>query len=143
MLIALLSGLTSTAMAQVAQSNGQPSPCWRFAFGDWSPPLDWSRAGHPGDAGATANAIRRIRDSVFARDTVASASNAMTMERTARGAMLILYPPWWPAGVEVTFDSTLAGGKEMLGTATALVADAGRAASRARARAWQIACGTR
>ena len=67
----------------------------------------------------------------------------MTMERTWRGALLVLYPPWWPAGVEVTFDSSLAGGTEMLGTAIAMVADARQAASTARARAWQVACSTR
>jgi hypothetical protein len=41
----------------------------------------------------------------------------------------------------VTFDSTLAGGREMLGTAVAMVANASEKPSKARARAWQVACG--
>jgi hypothetical protein len=133
----------ASALAQAKGPEAPAPPCWRFSFGEWSPPLDWVRAGHAGKADETATAIRRIRDSVFARDTVASASNAMTFEKTARGAILVLYPPWWPAGVEVTFDSTLAGGKEMVGTATAMVADARHPASTTRARAWQISCASR
>lgn len=133
---------TPAAFGQSAGTS-PPSPCWRFSFGEWTPPLDWSRSGHPGNASTVATAVRRIRDSVFAKDTVASASNAMTWERTPRGALLLLYPPWWPAGVEVTFDSTTAGGTEMLGTAIAMVADAAQSASRSRARAWQVPCSPR
>jgi hypothetical protein len=141
--LVLLPALSPPLLAQGRNDATLASPCWRFSFGEWTPPLDWARSGHAGDASSTASAVRRIRDSVFARDSVASASNAMTFEKTARGAILVLYPPWWPAGVEVTFDSTLADGKEMLGTGIAMVADARNPASRAPARAWQISCGGR
>lgn len=124
-------------------SSPTPSACWRFAFGEWTPALDWGKAGQPGQLGATAAAVQRIRDSVFAKDPVAMSNNAMTWERTPQGMLLMLYPPWWPVGVAVTFDSTLAGAKEMLGTAVALEANGDQPPSRARARAWQVACGTR
>ena len=125
-----------------ADSAVVPSPCWKFAFGEWTPALNWTGAGHAGAADSTALAVRRIRDSVYARDLRATRTDAMSWERTSHGMLLLLFPAWWPAGVEVTFDSTLAGGREMLGTAVAMVANASRAASTARARAWQVSCGT-
>ena len=138
--------LAFATMSGGAQSRADgaavPSPCWKFAFGEWAPALDWAGAGHAGAADSTALAVRRIRDSVFARDQRATRTDAMTWERTSQGMLLLLYPAWWPAGVEVTFDSTLAGGREMLGMAVAMVANASRPASRSRARAWQVACGT-
>ncbi len=81
-----------------------------------------------------------MRDSIFDGDPVGARSNAMTIESTRKGMMVVLYPPWWPAGVKLTFDSTLAGGRERLGTAVAMVADGYRKPSRARTRAWQVTC---
>ena len=135
-----LSCIIGTADAQ--QSGAQPpSACWRFAFGEWAPPLDWAKAGQPGEVGQTASTIQRIRDSVYVKDSVAAHNNAMTWEKTDHGLLLLLYPPWWPAGVEVTFDSTLAEGKGMVGTAVAMVANTAQPSPRARARAWQVTCG--
>ena len=111
------------------------SKCWRFAFGAWTPSLDWDRAGHDGKATDLANRVQRVRDSVFAKDTNAVRNNAMYWERTRSGWSVVLFPPWWPVGVKVDFDSVLAGGTEMTGQAIALVANAGAEASRARARA--------
>jgi hypothetical protein len=135
---------TTRAGAQSPADGAAPSPCWKFAFGEWTPSLNWTGAGHAGAADSTGVAVRRIRDSVYARDQRATRTDAMTWERTTQGMLLLLYPAWWPAGVEVTFDSTLTGGggREMLGTAVAMVANASRAPSTARARAWQVACGT-
>src|SRR5262245_24682800 len=98
--------LVVSASAHAQRADQQPaSACWRFAFGDWSPPLDWAKAGHAGDVSGTASTIQRIRDSVYVKDSVATRNNAMTWEKTDHGLLLLLYPPWWPAGVEVTFDS--------------------------------------
>jgi hypothetical protein len=111
------------------------SKCWRFAFGSWTPPLDWDRAGHEGKASDLANRVQRVRDSVFAKDTNATRNKAMTWERTGLGWSVVLFPEWWPVGVKVDFDSVLAGGSEMTGQAIAFVADASQQPSRARARA--------
>jgi hypothetical protein len=111
------------------------SKCWRFAFGSWAPPLDWERAGHRGQADELAARVQRVRDSVFVRDTNATRNNAMLWERTTHGWRVVLFPTWWPVGVKVEFDSVFAEGRELSGQATALVADAGQDASRARARA--------
>ena len=121
----------SAASAQDAPA----STCWRFAFGAWTPPLDWERAGHAGKAGELANRVQRVRDSVFAKDTNAVRNQAMFWERTKSGWSVVLFPDWWPVGVKVDFDSVLAEGREMTGQATAFVADAGQDASRAGARA--------
>jgi hypothetical protein len=115
--------------------DAPPSTCWRFAFGTWTPPLDWEGAGHAGKAGELANRVQRVRDSVFAKDTNAVRNQAMFWERTKSGWSVVLFPDWWPVGVKVDFDSVLAEGREMTGQATALVADAGQDASRARTRA--------
>ena len=111
------------------------SKCWRFAFGAWTPVLNWDRAGHDGTANDLASRTQRVRDSVFARDTNATRNSPMMWERTKVGWSVVLFPDFWPVGVKVAFDSVLAEGREMTGQATALVADAGQAPSRARARA--------
>jgi hypothetical protein len=111
------------------------SKCWRFAFGAWTPALNWDRAGHDGTANDLATRTQRVRDSVFARDTNATRNSPMMWEQTKVGWSVVLFPDWWPVGVKVDFDSVLAGGREMTGQAIALVADAGQAPSRARARA--------
>ena len=111
------------------------STCWRFAFGAWTPALDWAAAGHDGQAADLATRVQRVRDSVYLRDTSAARNNAMMWERTKAGWSVVLFPQWWPVGVQVQFDSVLAGGGEMTGRATALVANANAQPSRARARA--------
>jgi hypothetical protein len=59
----------------------------------------------------------------------------MYWEQTKAGWSVVLFPDWWPVGVKVDFDSTVIEGREMTGNAIALVADAGKPPSRARARA--------
>jgi hypothetical protein len=127
--------LSRAAEAQQSDTIPEASKCWRFAFTAWTPPLDWARAGHDGNADDLAARVRRVRDSVFVRDTAAARNNAMYWERTARGLAVVLFPPWWPVGVKVDFDSVMADGREMSGQAIAFVADAGQEPARARARA--------
>lgn len=128
--------LCGTSHVYAQDSDAAPSSkCWRFAFGAWTPALDWDRAGHDGKASELANRVQRVRDSVFAKDTNAVRNNAMYWERTRAGWSVVLFPQWWPVGVKVDFDSVFANGTEMTGQAIALVADARSEPSRARARA--------
>ena len=130
----LLSASSRIAVAQ--EDSGAPSSkCWRFAFGAWTPPLDWEKSGHFGKADELAGRVERIRDSVFAKDTTAVRNNAMIWVRGQEGWSVVLFPTWWPVGVKVDFDSVFNEGREMTGHAVALVADAGQVASRARSRA--------
>lgn len=131
-----IAAILLTATRVDAQGGTAPnSVCWRFAFGTWTPALDWERSGHRGQAGELANRVQQIRDSVFAKDTNAVRNNAMVWEKTVRGWSVVLYPAWWPVGVSVEFDSVFSEGREMSGRATALVANASQEPSRARARA--------
>lgn len=132
----ILTMLIASPIAGAQSTNDAPtSKCWRFAFGAWTPPLDWKSAGHEGRASDLAGRVQRVRDSVFVKDTNAARNNAMYWEQTTRGWSVVLFPEWWPVGVKVEFDSVLAQGREMTGEAIALVADAGKPSSRARARA--------
>jgi hypothetical protein len=136
--LVVLLGASLTARVTLAQQGGsipEAGRCWRFAFSAWDPPLDWERAGHEGRADDVAGRVRRVRDSVFVRDSAAARNAEMHWERTARGLAVVLFPTWWPVGVHVEFDSIATDGLEMSGRATALVADVNRPPSRARARA--------
>lgn len=136
LVITMSVALVSAAMTRGQTGTQEPSStCWRFAFGTWTPALDWASAGHDGQAIDLANRVQRVRDSLFARDTNAVRNNAMVWERAGDGWSVVLFPPWWPVGVQVLFDSVLAGGAEMTGRATALVANANTQPSRTRARA--------
>ena len=128
-------GAVNRSHAQAPVQDAPSSKCWRFAFGAWTPPLDWERAGHVGEASELEARVRRVRDSVFAKDTNAVRNNAMLWERRQNGWAVVLFPTWWPVGVKVEFDSVVAEGREMLGQATAFVADARQKSSQARARA--------
>jgi hypothetical protein len=125
--------LTARGASAQAAGDAPSSKCWRFAFGAWTPPLNWGGSGHDGQASDLASRVQRVRDSVFAKDTNAVRNNAMYWEQTRTGWSVVLFPTWWPVGVKVDFDSVRADG--MTGTAIALVADAGKEASRARASA--------
>jgi hypothetical protein len=131
--------LLTALLLTTSLRQGDPIPeagrCWRFAFSSWDPPLDWARSGHGGKAGELSARIRRVRDSVFVRDSAAAANAAMQWERTSRGLAVVLFPEWWPVGVKVEFDSVSADGREMTGRATAFVADVRQEPARARARA--------
>ena len=132
----VLTLLIATRTAGAQSANDAPtSKCWRFAFGAWTPPLNWENAGHEGRASDLANRVQRVRDSVFAKDTNAVRNNAMYWEQVKGRWSVVLFPEWWPVGVKVEFDSVLAQGREMTGEAIALVADAGKLPARARARA--------
>lgn len=136
--IAFTGGVSvSGAQTPVARTDTVPpaGACWRVAFGAWDPPLDWTRAGHPGAADTLADRVRRARDSIFARDTAAVGSNATLWHWTPRGWTLLLFPPWWPVGVEVRFAQIRAEDIEISGEAVAFVGNASQVPSRARARA--------
>jgi hypothetical protein len=53
----------------------------------------------------------------------------------------MLFPAWWPVGVEVALGTrSPALGDTVSGRATALVADGRREAPTSRVRAWQVPC---
>jgi hypothetical protein len=100
-----------------------------FAFGAWTPALDWRAAGHPP---LDPKFHLRADDG---RDW--ATTDAVGSEST-----VVLLPQWWPAGVSVTLpNSAPALGDTVTGSAFAFVADGRRVAPKAQVRAWRVRCG--
>jgi hypothetical protein len=141
-LLLSLAAVHTDLECQVVVPDSVPAnACWRVAFAPWTPPLNWSKAGHAGDSARVAGSSVRLRDSIYARDSSAAHASTMWWERTSKGLLLQLLPAWWPAGVSVVFDSASADSKELFGTAVAFVSNAASEPSRARARVLRVACG--
>jgi hypothetical protein len=88
--------------------------------------------------------MQQLRDSVYTGAATANGREEMRWLEGPEGMRLLLYPPWWPVGVVVTFDrrvDPLLGAADTLaGTAVALVADAARPSPRASARVVRARC---
>lgn len=150
LLAAALAAATATGVTAAAlEAQSTPAPpappqgasfapgsasdeCFAFAFGGWTPPLDARAAGH--------------RSGIRA-DTMPQAPNgrewAMRLE-TQRDTTLMLFPPWWPAGVAIRVPrSAEAASDTVRGTAVALVADGRLTTPKAAVRLWRVPCGKR
>jgi hypothetical protein len=129
---------TFTTLAAVplrAQDAAPPSArdtsavCLGFAFGSWSPPLDWRAAKHQG-----------APDSSWVGH--APGGRGWAGDDGASDSTLMLYPGWWPVGVTVALPTrTPARGDTVTGIATALVADGRVHNPTAKVRAWRVTCG--
>jgi hypothetical protein len=125
LLVVALSPATLTAQSQTTT----PTVCLGFAFGAWTPALDWRAAGHPP---LDPKFHLRADDG---RDWA-------TTEAVQNESTVILLPAWWPAGVSVTLPNrSPALGDTVIGAAFAFVADGRRTAPRSQVRAWRVPCG--
>lgn len=123
--LCVLAACAETTLAQA----GDDGTCLRFTFGTWTPSLDWARAGHPG-----------IDTAGVARDE-AGRGWASQAGVSSGDTVLVLFPPWWAAGVSVSLGTKPAAiGDTVTGRATALVADAAITSPTSRVRAWRVAC---
>jgi hypothetical protein len=103
--------------------------CLGFSFGGWTPPLNWRASGHgaPLDSASVARAPS---------GRGWAAGGAVPADTT-----LMLFPPWWPVGVEVALPTrTPEPGDTVLGRAMALVGDGRRQPPTSRVRAWRVPC---
>lgn len=118
------------ARAQDADADVDTSAvCLGFAFGKWSPPLDWHAARHPG-----------ALDSSWVGH--APGGRGWASDPTTTDSTLMLYPGWWPVGVSVALPTrTPARGDTVTGKAIALVADGRVSNPTAPVRAWRVPCG--
>ena len=104
--------------------------CLGFAFGAWTPKLDWKAAGHTVDP-----ATVPMGRAEGGRDWAAPPSDV------AGDTALLLFPHWWPAGVSVALPTrTPAVGDTVVGRAVALVPRPDVQAPVSRVRAWRVAC---
>jgi hypothetical protein len=131
--------LTAALGAAARGAGGQePAPsrvpdetvCLGFAFGGFTPKLDWAKAGHqPLRAGA---GVERAADG---RDWASDIA-------TPNDSTLYLFPSWWPVGVVVELPGRRpAPGDTLLGRATALVARGNISPPVALVKAWRVPCG--
>jgi hypothetical protein len=113
----------------------RPNECWGFAFGTWSPTLDWTTAGHAlhGPRAAPPPAPEASSTGGAPRHDAAS------FERTG-GPALILYPTWWPVGVGITLERQPLVDDTVSGVAHAFVADGRVRPPESRIRAWRTPC---
>ncbi len=102
--------------------------CFGFTFGKWSPALDLATAGH-----STAPLDSALLKAPGGREW---ASDVSPNETT-----LLLFPSWWPVGVEITFARRPHSFADTVsGRAVALVANGSVTPPRAPVRAWRVAC---
>ena len=131
----LFTAVISVAVTAGMLSGQEPAKrseaeCYGFAFGKWTPPLDWERSGH----GAVLDSARVPR-APNGRGWAAS-----DIEVTS-DTSLLLFPPWWPAGILVAFKTKPMHLTDTVsGAATAFVADARKSPSTSAIRAWFIPC---
>ncbi|MGQ0642129.1 MAG: hypothetical protein ACT4P6_15380 [Gemmatimonadaceae bacterium] len=114
-------------MSAGAQS-ADAAQCFGFSFGAWNPPLDLRTAGHDTEP-STATQIK----APGGRDWAAS-------DVTPNDTTLLLFPAWWPAGVQVIFSRRPTATDTVAGRAMALVADGRATPPRATMRAWRVPC---
>lgn len=118
--------------AQDAQRSDEDT-CLRFAFGAWTPPLDWSAAGH-----------HSTPDSVHVGEAAPGRGWAAAMPSSGTDTVLVLFPSFWPVGVSLAFDPrAVAAGDTVSGKATAFVADARKPSPVSRTRVWRVPCRAR
>jgi hypothetical protein len=142
---ALALAVAAPAGAQGSDSVRAEHPCLRFAFGTWSPPLEWGMAGHLGDATETGSYIRNARDSIYmqGKGSESAHRDGMVWDEQSGGRRLLLFPIWWPAGVSVEFNGASLARDTLSGTATAFVANGAKQRPVTSVRALRVACGGR
>lgn len=108
----------------------EPAVCLGFAFGAFTPKLDWAKAGHAPIRDSSA--VQRAPDG---RDWASDVA-------LPNDSSLYLFPSWWPVGVWVELSTrTPAPGDTATGRAIALVARGNIAPPVAAVKAWRVPCG--
>jgi len=129
---AVLLAPVATARAQdtARPPASEPAVCLGFAFGAFTPKLDWAKAGHMPIRDSSA--VQRAPDG---RDWASDAA-------LPNDSSLYLFPSWWPVGVWVQLSTRApAPGDTATGRAIALVARGNVTAPVAPVKAWRVPCG--
>jgi hypothetical protein len=122
---------TGHAQAPPPSSPSDASQCFGFAFGPWNPALNWEAAGH----GHTLDSARVPR-------APGGRGWAATEVEAQSDTTLLLFPPWWPAGIVITYGAKPVSPKDTVpGRAVALVADGRKRPPTSSVRLWQVPCG--
>lgn len=126
----VVAGVMGVASRSVlAQAKSSDDACFGFAFGAFTPALDWQRAGY----GARIDTSRIQR--------TAEGRGWAVNDGPGADSTMVLFPAWWPAGVIIRFPrkpTTL--GDTVNGRATAMVADGAKVPPKGAVRAWRTSC---
>ena len=132
-MVALATVGSRAGPAQTAppSATGDAGLCFGFSFGPWTPALNWQVA-----QGFTLDSSR------VPRAPGGRGWAAIDVEAQS-DSTLLLFPPWWPAGIVIAFTAKPSSPKDTVpGKATALVADGRLRASTSNVRVWQVPCGS-
>ena len=126
--IALAIPVRAHAQDSTAARESDGPVCLGFAFGAWTPKLDWKAAGHvPVTGHVEGDRTPEGRD--------------WAAPPAAGDTALVLFPRWWPAGVAVALPTrTPAPGDTITGRAVALVPGPNIQAPTSAVRAWRVPC---
>ena len=124
-----MSALWSAAGAQRSSAPSDVGVCLSFSFGKWTPPLDWQASGH---AAVDTSKVPRAADG----------RSWATNDEVGADSTLMLYPPWWPAGIRIELTTrNFATGDTIVGRAMAFVGNGSAKPPVAPAKVWRIPCG--
>jgi hypothetical protein len=107
--------LSGASYAQAQAPTEQPDECFGFTFGKWDPPLKRASSTYSPGYDPTMSQPAGAPRSWATRAPTTSSPGAPA------DSVLLLFPPWWPAGVAIEW--TGQHGDTLIGTARALVAD--------------------
>jgi hypothetical protein len=131
--LAALIALAVTAQATVAQvPSPTPDECFGFSFGKWEPSLRSTSSTYSPGYDPTGTAPAGATRSWAMRAPTTSTSGAPA------DSVLLLFPPWWPAGVAIQW--TAQRGDTLIGVARALVADGRVKNPESAVRALRVPC---
>jgi hypothetical protein len=137
----LVALLLLAPIGAAAQASSAPDECFGFAFGPFTPSLDYAAAGHPGRATAMSGSHPGVAGTGAASPAAAAMApreSAVRIDDDPHDSLLILYPAWWPAGVAVRWSK--ASGDTLLGTAEAFVANGSARVPRSTIRGVRVPC---
>ena len=129
LVIVLLACGASSVLAQVP---APPDECFGFTFGKWDPPLEAASSTYSPGYDPTSSAPAGSPRSWAIRSPTRDSSGA------AADSVLLLFPPWWPAGVAIQW--TTQHGDTLAGIARAMVADGRVKNPETAVRALRVPC---
>jgi hypothetical protein len=131
-LLAWVLATLTPSLLGAQQPRDEPTVCLGFAFGEWTPALDWRAAGH----------ATRIDPALHQRAD--DGRDWATTQAVQDDHTIMLLPSWWPAGVSVTLPNrSPAPGDTVVGSAFAFVGDGRKKAPTAKVWAWRVPCSSR
>lgn len=128
----VLIALRGAVSASAQVPSPAPDECFGFTFGKWNPSLKSASSTYSPGYDPTSSAPAGAPPSWATRAPTTSSSSAPA------DSVLLLFPPWWPAGVAIQW--TAQRGDTLIGVARALVADARVKNPEASVRALHISC---